>query len=287
MPINDDFLDALEEPGHKDQGLQTAISGKQRLSMAMRLANDSNPADIPEPTNWSSSRMGVPNPYGTGLAAFEPNNVIFDAYRNAKATSDKSKADEALKADAKLQLAGGAEAGTTLGNATGKVGAAIQAALNLAARRVPYVWGGTSANGLDCSGLIYYAFRSAGLDVQRWRAKDYGQMGREVSLEEAKPGDLIYYDEPGDTDHIGLYLGGGRMVQAPQSGDVVRVTGIGKPTSIRRLFDDDAFGVTVSPSGAPSGFSYNGQVWNPAARAGSSTITRPTTRPSVGRTRAI
>lgn len=283
MSIADDLMQTLEEPGHKDQGLQTSMSAQQRLSMAMRLSRQDDPSYVPEPTNWSNERVGVPNPNGTGLKAFEPNNVLFDAYKEAKGAADKSKLDEAMKADGKIKLAGGVDAGTVLGNATGKVGAAIQAALNLATRKVPYVWGGTTSTGVDCSGLIYYAFRSAGLDVQRWRASDYGQMGREVTADQAKPGDLIYYDEPGATDHIGLYIGNGQMVQAPQSGDVVRVTGIGKPTSIRRLFDDDAFGVTVGPSGQPSGFSYNGQTWNPGSRTQASTITRA----SGGRNRAI
>jgi cell wall-associated NlpC family hydrolase len=146
-------------------------------------------------------------------------------------------------------------------DATGRVSRMVSAAMGLAARGVPYVWGGTSASGVDCSGLIYYAARAAGIDWQRYRAVDYGQMGKAVSLSQARPGDIVYYDNPGDVDHVGIYLGNGRMVQAPQSGQNVKVTGVGNYSSIRRVFNDGAFATSSTSYGAPRP-TYNGNAYD-------------------------
>jgi cell wall-associated NlpC family hydrolase len=266
-PADQTLLSALNSNAADSvNGMTVGMSPRQRLDMAMRLASDQDTTNIPNPGSYSQQRVGVPNPYGRGLQAFEPNTLFFDGYGKAKGDSDASKLEE-QQANAKGPTL--TNDGQTLGNATGQIGKAIQAAMTLAQRAVPYVWGGTSANGVDCSGLLYYAFNAAGIKMPRYRAVDYGHMGKAVSLEEARPGDIIYYDEPGDTDHVGIYIGNGQMIQAPQSGDHVRVSSIGHPTSIRRLFDDDLFGMTATPTG--TAVSYNGRPYSPSYSAPIST----------------
>lgn len=224
-------------------------TNRSRLAVAMDYAH------LP-PDEWVTSGdpdaetpyYGVDNPYGAGLDAYEPNTVLFDGgYRSAYNAVKATEASEASKAEGTANVDFSEQ--TTLGDATGKIGAAINAALDLANRRVPYVWGGTSRNGVDCSGLIYYAFKSAGIDTKRYVARDYANMGQAVTIDQARPGDIVYFDNPGETDHVGIYLGNGKMVQAPQTGDVVRVTNIGRPTSIRRIFDDGSFNEVATPDG--------------------------------------
>lgn len=193
---------------------------------------------------------GLENPYGEGVSAYEPNTTMWDGgYRKAYNAVQKSK--EAEKQDDVLQIdAPEPDMGMVMGDATGKIGAAINAAMDLANRRVPYVWGGTTRNGVDCSGLIQYAFKAAGMtDWPRYRAVDYGKMGQQVSAQDARPGDIVYFDNPGDVDHVGIYIGNGKMIQAPTTGDVVRVTNVGKATSYRRIFDDAAFTQIATPEG--------------------------------------
>lgn len=71
----------------------------------------------------------------------------------------------------------------------------------------PYKWGGTSRSGLDCSGLLLISFRSAGIEIPR-TSKDQSKMGREVSMRELKPGDLVFFSgkkfNTGKITHVGL-----------------------------------------------------------------------------------
>jgi len=100
---------------------------------------------------------------------------------------------------------------------------------------VPYRWGGTDpATGLDCSGLTQLVFRQIGVDLPRVSA-DQARVGAKVaSLAEAKPGDLVFFGSP--VDHVGIYAGDGKMIEAPHRGARVRIRAIHEtPTQIRRV----------------------------------------------------
>ena len=90
---------------------------------------------------------------------------------------------------------------------------------------VPYRWGGESpAGGFDCSGLVRWAYGQVGIDLPHSSYALYGQ-GRRVGTANLEPGDILFFEGLG---HVGLYLGKGRMVHAPQTGrnvEVVRLTG--------------------------------------------------------------
>jgi len=87
----------------------------------------------------------------------------------------------------------------------------------------PYVFGAKGPNAYDCSGLVYAAYKAAGLNVTYQRAVNLGRNGAAVDQAHAVPGDVVYYDEPGDTDHVGIYIGNGQMIAAPHAGAEVRV----------------------------------------------------------------
>ena len=85
---------------------------------------------------------------------------------------------------------------------------------------VPYRWGGSSpTGGFDCSGLVYWAYGQLGVELPHSSYALYGR-GRPVARSRMKPGDLIFFSGLG---HMGMYVGRGRMVHAPQSGRLVEV----------------------------------------------------------------
>lgn len=85
---------------------------------------------------------------------------------------------------------------------------------------VPYRWGGSSpASGFDCSGLVYWAYGRLGVSVPHSSYSLYG-LGRSVRRSRLRAGDVLFFSGLG---HVGLYVGRGRMVHAPQSGRTVEV----------------------------------------------------------------
>ncbi|MGW3072140.1 MULTISPECIES: NlpC/P60 family protein [unclassified Kitasatospora] len=95
------------------------------------------------------------------------------------------------------------------------------AALAAAVRMIgsPYVYGATGPHAFDCSGLMYYSWRQAGVTLPRTsQAQAYA--GQRISLSEARPGDLVIFYR--DMHHVGMYAGGGVIVHAPRPGAKVR-----------------------------------------------------------------
>ncbi len=85
---------------------------------------------------------------------------------------------------------------------------------------VPYVWGGASPSGFDCSGLIVYAFAQIGVSLPHSTYALWG-MGVPVSRDQLAPGDIVFFSGLG---HAGIYVGGGSFIHAPHTGDVVKVS---------------------------------------------------------------
>ena len=86
----------------------------------------------------------------------------------------------------------------------------------------PYVWGGESPAGFDCSGLVAYSYAQVGVSLPHSSYAQYG-MGVSVPRDQLQPGDLVFFDGLG---HVGLYIGGGMFVHAPHTGTVVQVASL-------------------------------------------------------------
>lgn len=94
---------------------------------------------------------------------------------------------------------------------------------------VPYVWGGTTPDGFDCSGLIQFAYEKAGVELPR-TSRAQATEGQEVSVDNMRAGDLIFFNEP--VSHAGIYIGGGKMIEAPRTGSDVKIS------DVERRMDD-------------------------------------------------
>lgn len=94
-----------------------------------------------------------------------------------------------------------------------------QAALAAAALvGAPYRFGGAAPDGFDCSGLVWYAYRSVGMAVPR-TAAEQRSAATPVSVDHLQPGDLVFFQTP--ADHVGIYVGNGEFVHAPATGKTV------------------------------------------------------------------
>ncbi len=87
---------------------------------------------------------------------------------------------------------------------------------------VPYLWGGATPAGFDCSGLVMYVYAQLGISLPHYAAAQY-QLGTAVPFDQLQPGDLVFFDA---LDHVGIYIGGGQFVHAPHTGDVVKISSL-------------------------------------------------------------
>jgi cell wall-associated NlpC family hydrolase len=93
----------------------------------------------------------------------------------------------------------------------------------------PYRYGGTSPRGFDCSGLVYYAYSTAGIHAPRTTTEQYRKTKR-VPVSRLQPGDLVFFTlSQGNISHVGIYAGDGRFIHAPSSGKLVGYASLHNP----------------------------------------------------------
>lgn len=117
---------------------------------------------------------------------------------------------------------------------------------------VPYVWGGTSYSGVDCSGLVSLLYNKQGFSLPRLSA-DQARSGKQVPLDQLKPGDLVGWDNSSrnnGADHIAIYIGNGQIIEAPRPGGVVQVSDLYDTGNAWGVAFDGGWKPSVSRSGA-------------------------------------
>lgn len=98
---------------------------------------------------------------------------------------------------------------------------------------VKYVWGGEDPSGFDCSGFVQYVYANNGVSLPR---TTYEQVNSGALVTgELKAGDLVFFGDKTSPHHVGIYIGGGKMIHAPCTGDVVRISEVGNYSIARRV----------------------------------------------------
>jgi cell wall-associated NlpC family hydrolase len=142
-------------------------------------------------------------------------------------------ASSGTAATASPTASSGAAAGGSSGDASGSApstaplpsgsGNAAAASIAMQYLGVPYVWGGASPSGFDCSGLASYAYAQIGKSVPHYTGAIWAAFPK-VPSGQLEPGDMVFFNGLG---HMGIYIGGGQYVHAPHTGDVVKVSSLG------------------------------------------------------------
>jgi cell wall-associated NlpC family hydrolase len=138
-------------------------------------------------------------------------------------------AERAARAAAFARAGAWANAAGSAGAPSGAAARAVAFARSQLGK--PYVWGASGPSSYDCSGLVMAAYRRAGVWLPRVSRAQW-HAGPRVGLGSLAPGDLVFFahntGDPGSIHHVGMYVGGGAMVEAPYSGARVRVASIGR-----------------------------------------------------------
>ena len=159
--------------------------------------------------------------YVTGLSS-QLRRLIIKERKRQEAIAAKRRAEAEARARAISKRNKGSRA------FSGELGASHPEVVSIAEKYigVPYVWGGTSPNGFDCSGLVQYSYRQIGITLPRHSSVQFhaGAYIPPDRLDLLKPGDLVFFGyggDPGKVHHVGLYVGGGDMIHAPYTGATV------------------------------------------------------------------
>jgi hypothetical protein len=167
-------------------------------------------------------------------------------------------------------LDGTGPASSAVGPATASEGAVVAEAQKFLG--VPYLWGGTDpAKGLDCSGFAQLVYKNLGIDLPRTSSQQATSGQAVASIGDARPGDLVFFDHSSSRagiDHVGVYIGNGKMIAAPQAGEVVKVQDVGSPTVIRRVLPQQAAAAATAPGSALAGVPYADLFTRAGARYG-------------------
>ncbi len=92
----------------------------------------------------------------------------------------------------------------------------------------PYVWGGETPQGFDCSGFLQYLYAQRGISIPRV-TYDQVKTGQPISAKNLQPGDGVFFAKDGDVHHVGVYIGNGQFIHAPRTGDVVKISSLNEP----------------------------------------------------------
>ncbi len=154
------------------------------------------------------------------------------AKAKAEAAAAAAKAAAAAAAAASTASSGSSSSSSSSSSGGGAVvvdpgGSGRSAVVAIAQRYlgVPYVWAGASPSGFDCSGLTMYCYAQIGIGLSHG-ATDQQRASRPVPLSALQPGDLVFFGSAGYSHHVGIYAGGGQMIDAPHTGAVVRYDSI-------------------------------------------------------------
>lgn len=201
---------------------QAASSAAPQISKQQQAASSVVPSSAPAATNHVASSVAPSSaPAATNHVASSAAPSSAPATTNHVASSAApSSAAPAASTNHVASSAAPSSAATSNVQNTGSV---TGLATSLANNTIPYVWGGKTPAGFDCSGFVSYVFQhAAGISLPSYTVAMESYVNKE-SVSAAQPGDLLFWGTPGATYHVGIYLGNNQYASAPTFGQNVKV----------------------------------------------------------------
>lgn len=225
-----DSLELIQRVSEQDQGIVVGIRrNKRELEVArVELGRDRVTADA-EVDRRDSQRRTVTallQRRQTVLASAKGDlGRLLRAQQQAEAAAAAEARRRALAAQQTTVAPSAPSSGAVAPVAAAGSGEGNAAAVSIAMQYlgVPYVWGGASPSGFDCSGLMTYVFAKLGKSVPHYTGAIWAAFPK-VASGDLQPGDMVFF--AADLHHMGMYIGGGQYIHAPQTGDVVKISNI-------------------------------------------------------------
>jgi LysM repeat protein/cell wall-associated NlpC family hydrolase len=200
---------------------QAASSAAPQISKQQQAASSAAPSSAPAATNHVASSVAPSSaPAATNHVASPAAPSSAPATTNHVASSAAPSSAPAASTNHVASSAAPSSAATSNVQNTGSV---TGLATSLANNTIPYVWGGKTPAGFDCSGFVSYVFQhAAGISLPSYTVAMESYVNKE-SVSAAQPGDLLFWGTPGATYHVGIYLGNNQYASAPTFGQNVKV----------------------------------------------------------------
>lgn len=200
---------------------QAASSAAPQISKQQQAASSAAPSSAPAATNHVASSVAPSSaPAATNHVASSAAPSSAPATTNHVVSSAAPSSAPAASTNHVASSAAPSSAATSNVQNTGSV---TGLATSLANNTIPYVWGGKTPAGFDCSGFVSYVFQhAAGISLPSYTVAMESYVNKE-SVSAAQPGDLLFWGTPGATYHVGIYLGNNQYASAPTFGQNVKV----------------------------------------------------------------
>ena len=233
-------LDLMRRIGRSDAALVSAVKDAKTRVETAETSLESREAEQVELRDQAQAKsQEYQDAYGQQKAYLATlNTQLKKLIADEQARLAKIAAEQAAAAAAKLKAAA-AKAAASGSSASGRsfdstsLGASHADAVAVAKRYlgVPYVWGGTSPSGFDCSGLVQYSYAQVGVTLPRTSREQFhvGSFIPRDRLDLLKAGDLVFFGYNGDASqihHVGMYVGSDDFIEAPAAGEVVRISSL-------------------------------------------------------------
>jgi len=228
-------LDLMRRIGRSDAALVLAVKDARSKVAAAESSLEAREAEQVALRDQARSKQSeYEAAYAEQKAYFAAlNSQLKKLIQEERVRQEKLAAARARAAAAKLKAAAARNASMNLPFDQSKLGASHPEALAAAKKclGVPYVWGGTTPSGFDCSGLVQYSYAQIGMTLPRTSREQFhaGAYIPPNRLDLLEPGDLVFFGYNGDPSqihHVGMYAGGSSFIQAPSEGDVVRISSL-------------------------------------------------------------